>query len=209
MALLRKMAIRPARPATRAAVIGLALSGLLALVPFGVSAQQGQPSAAGGPSHRSFFDSIGRWFDEQTAHVSSTFEDAGKKIKGFGQDAGKAARTTGEGAKDAADAVMHLPDTRVISDHEKCVVAANGAPDCAAAAEAMCKKRGFKSGKSLDMTSRRNLPGCGLSRGSFERTRMQDRDFRRARALPIVQLRVGERPRPGSSAMFRRRYAMI
>ena len=67
---------------------------------------------------------------------------------------------------------MRIPGTRVVSGHQKCVLAPNGAPDCNAAADAMCKTKGLASGKSLDMTTaevcppevylagRRTGPGC-------------------------------------------------
>ena len=37
-------------------------------------------------------------------------------------------------------------------------VAPNGAPDCLAAAEALCRKHGFASGKSMDSTSAEECP---------------------------------------------------
>ena len=36
--------------------------------------------------------------------------------------------------------------------------APNGAPDCLAAAEALCRKQGFTSGKSMDFTSAEQCP---------------------------------------------------
>jgi len=40
-----------------------------------------------------------------------------------------------------------------VRGHEKCKVAPNGAPDCVAAANTMCKAKGFEGGTSLDMTT--------------------------------------------------------
>jgi hypothetical protein len=37
----------------------------------------------------------------------------------------------------------------VVSGHEQCT-AANGAPDCAAAGNALCRARGFEAGASVD-----------------------------------------------------------
>jgi len=98
-----------------------------------------------------FFATISRWFKEQTATVNSSFEDARKKVEGFGSTAGGA-------AKDAAGAVARIPAARAISGHEKCQQAPNGAPDCVAAANAMCKAKGFDSGSSLDMTTAEVCP---------------------------------------------------
>lgn len=90
----------------------------------------------------------------------------------LGHEAGKAARITVDGAQDAAGAVARIPHTRVVSGYERCATAPNGAPDCLAAADAVCKAQGFRSGHSVDMTTaeiceprvwmagRNNGPGC-------------------------------------------------
>ena len=67
--------------------------------------------------------------------------------------------------KSAVDAVAKLPTARVINGHERCVVAPNGAPDCLAAAEALCRKQGFSSGKSMDFTSAEECPARALLSG--------------------------------------------
>ena len=100
-----------------------------------------------------FLATVSRWFREQTASVNSSFEDARKKVDGFNSAAGNAAKTTVEGAKDAAGAIARIPSARAVSGHEKCQLAANGAPDCVSAANIMCKTKGFESGKSVDMTT--------------------------------------------------------
>jgi len=105
-----------------------------------------------------FFGSVGRWLEEQTANMGASFNDARKRVEGFSNAAGDAAKTTVEGAKGAADAVVRIPTARAISGHEKCQLAPNGAPDCVAAANAICKAKGFGSGKSLDMTTAEVCP---------------------------------------------------
>ncbi|MFY9602922.1 MAG: hypothetical protein WBX05_18265 [Pseudolabrys sp.] len=109
------------------------------------------------PQSEGFFTTINRWFERQTANMSASFNDARKKVEGFSNAAGDAAKTTVEGAKDAAGAVTRIP-TRPVSGHEKCQLAPNGAPDCVAAANTMCKAKGFESGKSLDMTTAEVCP---------------------------------------------------
>ncbi|HEX3341072.1 MAG TPA: hypothetical protein VHT68_18080 [Pseudolabrys sp.] len=101
----------------------------------------------------SFLTTVSRWFRQQTATVNSSFEDARKKVDSFNSAAGNAAKTTVEGAKDAAGAIARIPSARAVSGHEKCPLAANGAPDCVSAANIMCKAKGFESGKSVDMTT--------------------------------------------------------
>jgi hypothetical protein len=45
-----------------------------------------------------------------------------------------------------------------MSGREKCAAAPNGAPDCVAAAEQLCKKHCYASGKSIDFTSAEECP---------------------------------------------------
>lgn len=114
------------------------------------------------PQDEGFFESAGRWFDEQFGKLGSGFQDAQKNVETFGHEAGVAARSTAkstaDGAKEAADAVARIPNTRPVTGHETCRVAPNGAPDCVAAADTLCKRQGFASGKSLDMTTAEVCP---------------------------------------------------
>ncbi len=105
-----------------------------------------------------FFGGIVRWFDRQASKIGSGFKDAGSQVENFGHEAGIAAKTTVDTAKDAAGAVARIPKARVVTGHEKCNNAPNGAPDCLAAANAVCKAKGFESGKSLDMTTAEICP---------------------------------------------------
>lgn len=95
-------------------------------------------------------ESIANWLDR---NVGPAFQGAGKQVETFGHEAGVAAKTTVNNAKDAAGAVARIPAARVMFGHEKCRTAPNGAPDCVAAAERLCKGKGFDMGKSLDMTT--------------------------------------------------------
>ena len=133
------------------------VAGLVLISTF-VSAQE--PSSPNQKPQQSegFFSSVSRWLEEQTANMGASFKDARKRVEGFSSAAGDAAKTTVEGAKDAADAVVRIPTARAISGHEKCQLAPNGAPDCVAAANTICKAKGFGSGKSLDMTTAEVCP---------------------------------------------------
>ena len=121
-------------------------------------AQDAAPPSDNPKEDTGFFAAVGRWFSQQSANVNSTFKDARQKVEGFGQEAGAAAKSTVEGAKDAAGAVARIPNVRTVSGHEKCQFAPNGAPDCVAAANAICKTKGFDSGRSLDMTTAEICP---------------------------------------------------
>lgn len=122
------------------------------------SAQDAAPPRQDAPNKEGFLAAASRWFDEQSANVSAYFKDARTKVEGISRGAGDAAKTTVEGAKDAAGAVARIPTARAVSGHETCRVAPNGAPDCVAAANVMCKGKGFDSGKSLDMTTAEVCP---------------------------------------------------
>lgn len=139
--------------------IACAVAAVIVLMPSLVMAQgQGKPPAAYQAEEPGFFATIGRWFDRQTASFSATFKEAGQRFENFRHEAGIAARTTVDGAKDAAGAVARWPHARVVTGHAQCRLAANGAPDCVSAAEAVCKTEGFASGASLDMTTAEVCP---------------------------------------------------
>jgi hypothetical protein len=116
------------------------------------------------------FEGIARWFDE-------TFSGAGKHVENFGYEAGVAAKTTVDNAKDAAGAVARIPAARVTSGHAKCTTAPNGAPDCVAAADALCKAKGFESGRSLDMTTAEVCPAKVLMSGRSAPGACKDETF--------------------------------
>lgn len=130
------------------------MAGALLLLSAMAAAQEAAPGRVAKPQEDpGFFSSIGRWFDRQAENIGSSFKGARGTVENFGHEAGVAARSTVSGAKDAADAVARIPAARVVSGHEKCRLAPNGAPDCIAAANAVCKSKGFESGKSVDMTT--------------------------------------------------------
>ena len=135
---------------------GWMLAGVLVLTSALAFAQDSTPPVE--KRDDGFFATVGRWFSQQSANVNSSFKDARDKVEGLSQEAGAAAKSTVEGAKDAAGAVARIPNVRTVSGHEKCQVAPNGAPDCVAAANAICKTKGFDSGRSLDMTTAEICP---------------------------------------------------
>jgi len=145
---------RGAAPLTR----GLLFVVALVLMPALAAAQD--QAAPNQKIHESegFIAAVSRWFEEQTANMSSSFRDARKKVEDFSSAASDAAKSTVESAKDAAGAVARIPTARAVSGHEKCQLAPNGAPDCLSAANTMCKAKGFGSGKSVDMTTAEICP---------------------------------------------------
>jgi hypothetical protein len=63
-----------------------------------------------------------------------------------------------DASKDAASAIVRLPNTRVVEVRERCETAPNGAPDCPAAAASACRAKGFNSGRPLDVRSSEACP---------------------------------------------------
>src|SRR5262249_4572314 len=91
--------------------------------------------------------------------------DAAKGAAGAANDAARdAARGAGTVVTDTAGAVARIPATRVIAQRTLCPVAPNGAPDCRAAAETICKANGFASGSSVDFQTVEKCPPVALNR---------------------------------------------
>jgi hypothetical protein len=134
------------------------------------------PVAAPRREPRGFFEAIGRWFDEGTAGFRSHLSGAKTSIDEFNQRAEETRKNLGDTAtqigknalgagiaatdatRDAMGQVAKLPMARVVQGRERCMTAPNGAPDCIAAAETLCRKQGYSTGKSVDFTSAESCP---------------------------------------------------
>jgi len=66
---------------------------------------------------------------------------------------------------DAAGALSRWTTSPGVKGRAACPVAANGAPDCKAAADKLCQSKGFKEGKSLDVDTARNCSAKALLSG--------------------------------------------
>jgi len=155
------------RAAARPAVTLLCAGGFMLISVLAMAQDHSAPKAR---EDLGLFGNIGRWFDE-------TFNGAGNGVQNFGHEAGVAAKTTVNTAKDAAAAVVRIPGARVMTGHEKCKNAPNGAPDCLGAAMAICKSKGFESGKSLDMTTSEVCPAKVLLSGRSGGAECHDETF--------------------------------
>jgi hypothetical protein len=141
------------------------------LAPAAVMAQGASPpSPAPAPEQKpGVFESIGRWFDQGASNfrdhlqgakrrMDEVGDDAASNSRGFNEKATEAGKGAVDATKGAVDAMTKLPTARVMNGRERCVVAPNGAPDCLAAAEQLCRKHGYASGKSMDFTSAEECP---------------------------------------------------
>jgi hypothetical protein len=120
------------------------------------------PPAQAAPEDNNPFSAIGRWFEQGAAQFRShmqgakdqmdaDFDKAASSGKAFGDKAVEVGKTTG--------AAMVAPLTaRVVNGREPCAATRNGAADCQVAAETLCKKQGYATGKSMDFTSAEQCP---------------------------------------------------
>lgn len=162
------------------------LVAVLLLAPFAWAqawAQDAAPPPAPPPEKPGVFESIGRFFDNGASSFRDHLRGAKRRMDEIGDNAaannkaisdqaakmGQGAADVGKGAADATmnavdatknamGAVAKLPTARMMSGRERCITAPNGAPDCVSAAEALCRKHGFTSGKSMDFTSAEECP---------------------------------------------------
>jgi hypothetical protein len=158
------------------AAVACLAAGLLLPAPLAF-AQDAAPQAQPAPVEQpGVIESIGRWFDQGAANfrahlrgakqrMDSLGDEAAANSKDFNSKAAEAGKTAAEATKSAVDAVAKLPTARMMNGHERCVVAPNGAPDCLAAAETLCRKQGFSSGKSMDFTAAEECPARALLSG--------------------------------------------
>jgi hypothetical protein len=115
------------------------------------------------PVHKpGLFEAFGRWVDRGVADFQDHMRGAKRKMDDLNGEAAANSKTFGSEAaaagKNAAEAVTKLPTARMIDGRERCAIAPNGAPDCLAAAEVLCRKHGYATGKSMDFTSAEECP---------------------------------------------------
>jgi hypothetical protein len=136
-----------------------------------------QPPPAGKPG---FLHELGRWWQDSLANFNAGMKDAQGRMSEFNAQADVAAKETAaatqeamrnaaDAAKEAATAFARLPNTRVIEVRERCAAAANGAPDCRAAATSVCRGKGFNTGQALDIQSAQKCPAAVWLSGRMPR----------------------------------------
>jgi hypothetical protein len=116
---------------------------------------QAQPQAAppqGAPQQPpafqpGFLDALGRWIGDSKSKIDEQFKSTTDAAK---DAAGAAGQATG--------VILGLPGTRVVLGRERCPVAPNGGADCAPAANALCRSKGFGAGRGFDISSAQKCP---------------------------------------------------
>lgn len=121
---------------------------LLILGSGAATAQEAQQSPRPEPG---LFGVFGKWVDDTLSDVSSGLGNA----RGTLDDA---AGRAGDSAKEAAANVARIPLTSLVSGRQRCVAAPNQAPDCQTATDVLCREKGFKTGRSVDVQSAQKCP---------------------------------------------------
>lgn len=114
---------------------------------------------------QSGIETFGRWLEQGTTRFRSDMQGAQETFDKLGNQ-------TLDAAKDATGAVVALPNARVVTAHERCALAQNGSADCQAAADTLCRGKGFQTGKSLDTQAELKCPAKLL----LERRAPNDKD---------------------------------
>jgi len=100
--------------------------------------------------------------DQSNARWKQSVDENNARWRELNQRSEKAAKEAAAAQKEAADAFKNLAKTRVIEGRQVCELAPNGSPDCHAAAEVICKGKGFTIGKSADITTTRRCSARAL-----------------------------------------------
>jgi hypothetical protein len=104
------------------------------------------------PGHRpGFLDALGRWLGSSTNAIGSQLKTTQDQLGAWSSQATDA-------AKDVAGAAVTLPANRIVNGRQICGVAPNGGADCQPAADTLCRSKGFKGGRGLDVRSARRCP---------------------------------------------------
>jgi len=146
---------------SKGARVSARLAGLaVALLCSGVAlAQEVQPPPPAEPPPTAapwFLDALGRWLEDSKAKIDDQIKNTTDAAKDAVQGAAKGAKDAAEKAGQAP--VLGWPGTNVARGRVRCAVAPNGAPDCTQAANALCRSKGFKVGKSLDINTAQKCP---------------------------------------------------
>ena len=83
-------------------------------------------------------EELGKLLKDSASHLSSSWKGSQKTLEDLNTK-----------TKDATESLTRVQS--VITGRTACPMTANGAPDCVVAAEQLCKGKGFKTGKSVDI----------------------------------------------------------
>ena len=114
----------------------------------GAPASQAAPAPAAPPAsptpqgNPGLVEELGKLLRNSASSLSSTLKDSRDVIEGLNSR-----------ARDATEDLPRLGPQTVVHGRTVCPLAPNGAPDCKAASDRLCKAKGYKEGKSVDIES--------------------------------------------------------
>ncbi len=102
------------------------------------------PAAPAAPSNPGLIEEFGKLLQNSASGLSSTWKGSQQTIDAINSGAQGA-------AKGATDVWISTTTQTMLKGRATCPVAGNGAPDCKAASEQLCKTKGYKTGSSVDI----------------------------------------------------------
>lgn len=97
------------------------------------------PVPAPSSSRPGLIDKLGEWLRDSAEGVSSGLKGTQQRLEDLN--------------KGTLDTLSRIPVAGLASGRSLCPRSANGAPDCYAATEKLCKEKGYSVGRSLDTES--------------------------------------------------------
>lgn len=104
-----------------------------------------QPPAAEPPtrSNPGLVEEIGKLLKGTASSLTPSLPSPQETIDGLNSSAKK--------ATDSLSRIAPLSGQSVVVGRTLCIVASNGAPDCKSASDQLCREKGYKEGRSLDI----------------------------------------------------------
>lgn len=121
----------------------------LQVAPAQEAAPAGPPSSPEPPPRgdSGLVGEIGRLLKDSASGLSSTLPSPREAFDNLNAGA--------RGASDGLKRIAPLPSQAMVGGRALCPLAANGAPDCKAAAEQLCRENGYRDGSGVDIESTR------------------------------------------------------
>lgn len=103
-------------------------------------ATEPEPPARSNPG---LVEEIGKLLKGTTSSLTPSLPSPQQTIDGLNSSAKK--------ATDSLSRIAPLSGQSVVVGRTMCIVASNGAPDCKSASDQLCREKGYKEGRSLDI----------------------------------------------------------
>jgi hypothetical protein len=149
-----------------AAASGIAAADDQSLLPVAPAASPPAAAPASSPTspppaaadQSDFLHELGVLWSGSFGNFDVKMKNAWDQLDAFNQQRDQAAKEALKATTDAATSVVRLPATRVFELRDRCRTARNGAPDCQTTAADVCRGKGFKDGRPLDVSTLQDCP---------------------------------------------------